>query len=99
MAHDPQTRVLGHDANPLIQETGVDKVLLVKLGLVALLLALAVAFVLQNDGRVETSFLLFTVTTQLWVGLFASLVVGALLGQAVGLLWTRRRGRSSTRLT
>ena len=94
MALDPQySNVDGDDANPLIQETGITRVQMVKLGLAAAFLAVCVAFVLQNDARVETSLVLFSIETQLWIGLVASLVVGVLVGQAGGLIWSRRRRR------
>jgi uncharacterized integral membrane protein len=56
---------------------------------VALLVGLV--FVLQNSERVETTFLVFSVTTRLWVGLLFALLLGALLGQAVEAAWRRRR--------
>jgi uncharacterized integral membrane protein len=92
MALDPQySNVQGDDANPLIQETGITKVQLVKLGLVAAFLAVCVAFVMQNDTHVETSLVLFSVKTQLWLGLVLALAVGALLGLGAGLLWHRHK--------
>jgi uncharacterized integral membrane protein len=50
----------------------------------------AVLFVAQNGERVEMKFLVFEVSSRLWVGFVVSLVLGALLGQVVGAL--RRRG-------
>ena len=97
MALDPQySNVQGDDANPLIQETGITKVQLVKLGFVAAFIAVCVAFVLQNDARVETSLVLFSVRTQLWLGLVVALAAGVLLGQAGGVLWHRYKRRRET---
>jgi uncharacterized integral membrane protein len=48
-------------------------------------------FVVQNSERVETTFLVFSVTTRLWVGLVVALVAGAILGQALEAVWRRRR--------
>jgi hypothetical protein len=97
MALDPQySNVQGDDANPLIQETGITKVQLVKLGFVAAFIAVCVAFVAQNNARVETSLVLFSVRTQLWLGLVVALAVGALLGQAGGVLWHRYKRRRTT---
>ncbi|HEY8523658.1 MAG TPA: hypothetical protein VIL48_01760 [Acidimicrobiales bacterium] len=79
----------------MIQDTGITRVQLVKLGLVAAFLAMCAAFVMENDARVETSLVLFSVKTQLWLGLVVALAVGALLGQAAGFLWQRRRRRRS----
>ncbi len=53
----------------------------------------AVLFMAQNNDRVELNFLVFEVSTRLWVGLLATLVLGALLGQGVGALWARRKRR------
>jgi len=49
--------------------------------------------VVQNNDRIELNFLVFEVTTRLWVGLLVTLVLGALLGQAAEVLWARRRRR------
>ncbi len=56
-------------------------------------LAVALVFIFQNSERVETTFLVFSVTTRLWVGLLVALLVGAILGQAVEVAWNRRRRR------
>jgi uncharacterized integral membrane protein len=97
MALDPQySNVQGDDANPLIQETGITKVQLVKLGFVAAFIAVCVAFVVQNNARVETSLVLFSVRIQLWLGLVVALAIGALLGQAGGVLWHRYKRRRTT---
>jgi uncharacterized integral membrane protein len=97
MALDPQySNVQGDDANPLIQETGITKLQLVKLGFVAAFIAVCVAFVMQNDTRVETSLVLFSVRIQLWLGLVVALAAGVLLGQAGGLLWHRYKRRRTT---
>jgi hypothetical protein len=47
----------------------------------------------QNNDRVELNFLIFSVTTRLWVGLLFTLVLGALLGQGLEVLWARRKRR------
>lgn len=54
-------------------------------------LVAAVVFVTQNRNRVETTFLFFDGHPRLWVVIVVSLLLGALLGQAVGLLVRRRR--------
>jgi uncharacterized integral membrane protein len=56
-------------------------------------LIVALVFIFQNSERVETTFLVFNVTTRLWVGLLVALLVGAILGQAVEVAWNRRRRR------
>ena len=56
-----------------------------------LALIAAVIFVVQNDDRVETKFLFFDGTPRLWVVILGSILLGALLGQVVGVLHRRRR--------
>jgi uncharacterized integral membrane protein len=56
-------------------------------------LLVGVIFVVQNSERVETTFLVFNVTTRLWVGLLVALLLGAVLGQAIEAVWNRRRRR------
>lgn len=72
---------------------GPDLRLIGRLLVAAVAVILAVLFVLQNSDRVETSFIFFDVTTRLWVGLLVALVLGALLGQAVEVMWDRRKKR------
>lgn len=61
--------------------------------LVVALLALvaAIIFVVQNSTHVETQFLFFDFSSRLWVVIVVSMLLGAGLGQAVGLLRRRRR--------
>jgi uncharacterized integral membrane protein len=61
----------------------------------AAVVILAILFVVQNNDKVEMSFVFFTVTTRLWVGLVVALALGALLGQAVEVLWARRKKRKA----
>lgn len=72
---------------------GVDTARAVRLALAGIAVVLAVVFVAQNNERVETSFLVFEVTTSLWVSLLVALALGAVLGQAVEVLWARRKRR------
>lgn len=65
----------------------------VRLGVAAVAVVLAVVFMVQNNDRVELNFLMLEMSTRLWVGLLVTLLLGGLLGQAVGALWTRRRAR------
>ncbi len=53
----------------------------------------AIIFIVLNTGRVRIHFVFFTVTTRLWVGLLLCLVIGALLGQAIGT-YRKRAARS-----
>jgi len=54
-------------------------------------LIVAVIFVVQNDNRVSTDFLFFSGTAPLWVVILLSILIGALLGQVVGVLARRRK--------
>jgi uncharacterized integral membrane protein len=74
---------------------GPDRRLITRLVVAAAVVILAILFVVQNNDRVEMSFVFFTVTTRLWVGLLVALVLGALLGQAVEVLWARRKRRKA----
>jgi uncharacterized integral membrane protein len=56
-----------------------------------LALAAAIVFVAQNSNRVEANFLFFDADPRLWVVIVVSLLLGAGLGQGVGLLWRRRK--------
>ena len=73
-----------------------DKARAARFAVAGIAILVAVVFMAQNNERVELNFLMFTVSTRVWVGLLVSLVLGALLGQAVEVLWTRRRARRSS---
>jgi uncharacterized integral membrane protein len=74
---------------------GPDRRLITRLVVGVVVVVLAILFVVQNNDRVQTSFVFFDVTTRLWVGLLVALVLGALLGQAVEVLWARRKERKA----
>jgi uncharacterized integral membrane protein len=60
--------------------------------IIALLaLLFAIIFVAQNGKRVSTRFLFFDSHPRLWVVIVVSLLLGALLGQAAGLVLRRRK--------
>lgn len=54
-------------------------------------LVLAIIFVVQNRDEVETNFLFVHGTQPLWFLILINLLLGALLGQAIGML--RRRSK------
>jgi uncharacterized integral membrane protein len=62
-----------------------------RLAVTGIVLLAVVVFVVQNSERVETTFLVFSVTTRLWVGLVVALVAGVVLSQALEAVWRRRR--------
>jgi uncharacterized integral membrane protein len=72
---------------------GPDLRVIARLLIAVVAVVLALLFVMQNSDRVETSFIFFDVTTRLWVGLLVALALGALLGQAVEVMWDRRKKR------
>jgi uncharacterized integral membrane protein len=61
--------------------------------LAAVALLAAVLFILQNGNSVRFEFLLFSFRARLWVLIVVCVLLGAFLGQALGLL--RRRTRKS----
>jgi uncharacterized integral membrane protein len=63
-----------------------------RLAVALVALAAAIIFVVQNSNRVETTFLFFDGRARLWIVILVSVVLGAALGQAVGLMH-RRRGK------
>jgi uncharacterized integral membrane protein len=65
----------------------------VRIGVAAAALIYAVIFILLNRDKVRVHFLFFTVATRLWVGFVVCLVLGALLGQGLGVY--RRRSVKS----
>jgi uncharacterized integral membrane protein len=81
---------------PLEDSDGVDTRMVVRLGVAVVAVVLAALFVVQNNDKVETSFIFFDVTARAWVGLLVALVLGALLGQAGEALWERRKKRRAS---
>jgi uncharacterized integral membrane protein len=55
---------------------------------------LAVLFVALNSRKVETRFIVFSVTTPLWVGLIVNLAVGVVVGWFLHVWFARRRSRT-----
>lgn len=56
-------------------------------------LVAAAVFVAQNSSRVPTNFLFFSGRPRLWAVIAFSLLLGALLGQAIPFLYSRRKSR------
>lgn len=89
MAYQP-----GRSDLPLEESSeGVDKRRVMRLVVAAVVIIVAVIFMSQNSQQVELKFLMFSVSTRLWVGLLITLVLGAVLGQVVESLWERRKRR------
>jgi uncharacterized integral membrane protein len=95
MAYEPGRSDTSPLGGPAAHEGGVDKRQLTRLIVAGSALLAAAVFVVQNNERVETTFLVFNVRTRLWVGLLVALVLGALLGQAIEALAHRRRRRAA----
>jgi uncharacterized integral membrane protein len=73
------------------EPAGTSRDIAPRLILAGLALLAAVVFVAQNSTHVETKFLFLDFNARLWVVIVVSLLLGALLGQAVGLLRRRRK--------
>lgn len=91
MAFGPE----GNDPFAEGSRDGVDKRRAMRLLVAGVAIVLAVLFMAQNNQRVELEFLMFSVGTRLWVGMLVTLLLGALLGQAVETLWARRKRRNA----
>ena len=89
MAYDP-----GRSDVPL-KETNEDAEgrRIARLVAVAVIVVITIVFIAQNSDKVETTFLLFSVETRLWVSLLVAVILGALLGQLAEALWARRKRR------
>jgi uncharacterized integral membrane protein len=74
---------------------GVDKRIVVRLVVAVAAVVYFLLFMVQNNDRVETSFVFFTVDTRLWVSLLVAVLLGVVLGQAGEVLWNRRKRRRS----
>ena len=85
----------GPTGGPFAHDEGVDKRQVARLVVAGVALVAAIVFIAQNGETVEMNFLGFSVETRLWVGLVLTLVLGALLGQAVEALWHRRQRRNA----
>ena len=78
-----------------LEETsdGVDKRRAMRLLAAGIIIVVAVVFMSQNNDKVELNFLMFSISTRLWVGLLITLLLGAILGQVAESLWDRRKRR------
>jgi uncharacterized integral membrane protein len=72
---------------------GLDTRLVIRLVIGAIIVILTILFIVQNNEKVETSFIFFTVETRLWVDLLVAVLLGAVLGQLAEAMWNRRRKR------
>ena len=72
---------------------GLDTRLVIRLVIGAIIVIWTILFIVQNNERVETSFVFFTVDTRLWVDLLVAVLLGAVLGQLAEAMWNRRRKR------
>ena len=70
---------------------GLDTRLVIRLVIGAIIVILTILFMVQNNEKVETSFIFFTVETRLWVDLLVAVLLGAVLGQLAEAMWNRRR--------
>jgi uncharacterized integral membrane protein len=56
----------------------------VRIVIAAAALIYGIIFILLNRGKVHVHFVFFSVSTHLWVAFLVCIVLGALLGQALG---------------
>jgi uncharacterized integral membrane protein len=56
----------------------------VRIAIAAAALIYGIIFILLNRAKVRVHFVFFSVSTKLWVGFVVCVVLGALLGQALG---------------
>jgi uncharacterized integral membrane protein len=75
---------------------GVDMRVVARLVVAVVAVVLFLLFLVQNNDRVETSFVFFTVDIRLWVSLLVAVAIGVVLGQAGEALWNRRKRRRRT---
>jgi uncharacterized integral membrane protein len=66
-----------------------------RIAIATLALIYVILFIVLNRGKVRVHFVFFTVSTRLWVGFLVCVVLGALLGQALGAY--RRRSSKPSR--
>jgi len=50
-----------------------------------------VLFIVLNRSKVHIHFVFFSITSRLWVGLLVCLILGAVLGQALGGTYRRKK--------
>jgi uncharacterized integral membrane protein len=62
-----------------------------RIAIAALALIYGILFIVLNKTKVRVHFVFFSVNTRLWVGFLVCVVLGALLGQALGS-YRRRSG-------
>ena len=78
--HDPDQR-----------ETPRDRAISPTLIVLLVVAAVAIVFVVQNTEENRIELLFWSFTTSVWVAIALALLLGALLGQLVAVLWRRRR--------
>lgn len=74
----------------MLADEGVDKRQAARLAGAGIVAIAALAFVVQNGDRIETTFLLFSVETRQWVSLLVALLLGIVLGLLIPVLRRRR---------
>ncbi len=87
---------LGGDSRERGGSGGVDTRRAARLGVIGGVIAVTAVFMAQNNQDVQLDILVFSIETSLWVGMLATLLLGAVLGQAAEVLWRRRKGRDDS---
>jgi uncharacterized integral membrane protein len=91
VAINPDHPDLGDDSSTVTGARKKERDVPARLIVGVIALALAVVFVVQNRDEVETNFLFLHGSQPLWFLIIINLLLGALLGQAIGML--RRRSK------
>ena len=90
--------VPGRSDKPLEDTSGgTDSRTIARVVGIVIVLVVALLFVAQNNKKVTTSFLFFTVETRLWVSLLVAILLGVVVGQGAEWLWRRRQRRREGR--
>lgn len=73
-------------------DEGVDKRQVARLAGIGVVVLAALAFIIQNNDKVETTFLFFTVEASLWVSLVIAIALGIVIGTLVPIIRRHRAG-------
>ena len=72
-------------------ETSPERAISPTLIILLVVAVVAIVFVVQNTEENRIELLFWSFTTSVWVAIALALLLGALLGQLVAVLWRRRR--------
>jgi uncharacterized integral membrane protein len=73
-------------------DEGVDKRQVARLVGIGVIVLATLAFIIQNNDKVETTFVFFTVEASLWVSLVVAIALGVVIGMLVPVIRRHRGG-------